>query len=74
MKMTLEQTQLVGLTMKLELKAREYKMLCEKLEQYKQQNLDPNCEEYKTLLKEFKENQSEIVEINKKLAKLNGEN
>ena len=32
--MTLEQTKLVGLTMELELKTREYKMLCDELEKW----------------------------------------
>ena len=30
--MTLEQTELVGLTMKLDLKAKEFNILCDKLE------------------------------------------
>ena len=71
MKMNLEQTQLVGLTMKLDLKAREYKKLCEKLEEYKTQKLDPNSEEYENLLKDFQENQREILKINYQLEKLN---
>ena len=71
MKMNLEQTKLVGLTMKLDLKAREYKMLCDKLEQYKAQKLDPNSAEYEQLLKDFQENQKEILRINFQLEKLN---
>lgn len=73
MKMTLEQTKLVGLTMQLDLKAREYKQLCKKLEEYKSQNLDPNCEEYEKLLKDFQDNQKEILEINVQLEQLNKE-
>ena len=57
--------------MKLDLKAREYKKLCEKLEEYKVQKLDPNCAEYEQLLKDFQENQKEILEINNQLEELN---
>ena len=53
MKMTLEQTKLVGLTMELELKTREYKMLCDELETLKKQNLDQNDEKYAVLKQKF---------------------
>ena len=36
MKLNLAQTKLVGLTMKLDLKTREYQMLCEELDKYKE--------------------------------------
>ena len=39
--MNLNQTKLVGLTMELDLKAREYKKLCNKLEQLKQSDINP---------------------------------
>ena len=42
--MNLEQTKLVGLTMELELKTREYKKLCKKLEILEQSNVAPNDE------------------------------
>ena len=70
MKMTLEQTKLVGLTMELELKTREYKMLCDKLENYKQQSIDPNAKELIALREEFIKNNKEITEINEQLKKL----
>ena len=54
MKMTLEQTKLVGLTMELDLKAREYKMLCEEFERVKQSGIDPNDESLLPLLEKFK--------------------
>ena len=38
--MNLNQTKLVGLTMELDLKAREYKKLCDKLEQLKQSDIN----------------------------------
>lgn len=37
--MNLSQTKLVGLTMELDLKTREYKKLCDKLEKLKQGNI-----------------------------------
>lgn len=70
MKMTLDQTKLVGITMELELKTREYKMLCDKLENYKQQGIDPNAKELITLREEFIKNNKEITEINEQLKML----
>lgn len=70
MKMNLEQTKLVGLTMELDLKAREYKMLCKKLEEMKQSNLSLDSKEWKDLLKDFVKNQDEIVRINNELNEL----
>ncbi len=67
MKMTLEQTKLVGLTMELDLKTREYQQLCEEFEQVKRTNIDPNDESLKPLLERFVKNQQEILEINKQL-------
>lgn len=68
--MTLGQTKLVGLIMKLDLKAREYKMLCDKLDQAKQNQVDPNGPEMLELLNEFQENNKEIVEIKRRLIEL----
>lgn len=70
MKMSLEQTQLVGLTMKMELKAKEYKRLCEELEELKRAGVDPNSPELEHLLEEFMQNNKEIAEINEQLRKL----
>lgn len=70
MKMTLEQTKLVGLTMELELKTREYKKLCEKLDNLKQRGIDPNAKELIALREEFIKNNKEIIEINEQLKKL----
>lgn len=69
MKMNLEQTKLVGLTMQLELKTMEYKKLCEKLEYLKQQDIDPNAHELISLRKKFLQNNKEITEINEQLKK-----
>ena len=70
MKMNLEQTKLVGLTMQLELKTKEYKKLCKKLDELKQQGIDPNAKELISLREEFIKNNKEITEINKKLKEL----
>ena len=71
MKMTLEQTQLVGLTMQLDLETQNYKKLCEELEELKKQNLDPNDEKYAVLKKKFEKNLAKIKKINAELKKLN---
>lgn len=68
--MTLSQTKLVGLIMKLDLKAREYKMLCDKLDQAKEKNVDPNGAEMLDLLNKFQANNKEIVDIKKQLIEL----
>ena len=39
MNLNITQTKLVGLTMELELKAKEYKMLCKQLEKIKNKNM-----------------------------------
>ena len=74
MKMTLEQTKLVGLTMELDLKAREYKKLCQELDDLKTQNIDPNAEILVTLREKFMKNQQEIKNINKQLNALQNKN
>ena len=71
--MDLAQTKLVGLTMELDLKTREYKLLCEKLEQVKKKNIDPNDERLLWLKELFIINHEEIAEINKKLEQLKNE-
>ena len=68
--MDLSQTKLVGLTMELELKAREYKKLCDLLEKMKEEIKDQNDERFLKLKSLFEKNHDEIVEINKQLAKL----
>lgn len=70
MKLDLEETKLVGLTMKLDLKAKEYTMLCNKLEKYESEKLDENDEKFHELLEEFKKNLAEIEEIKKQLMEL----
>ena len=53
--------------MKLDLKARQYKMLCDKFEAAKQSGVNPNGPEMQRLLEEFQENNKEIVNIKKQL-------
>lgn len=68
--MNLSQTKLIGLTMKLNLKAREYKKLCDVLEKVKKDNINPNDEKLLFLKEMFLKNYNEIVEINAKIANL----
>ncbi|MBR2240341.1 MAG: hypothetical protein IJ890_03020 [Clostridia bacterium] len=67
MVLNLAQTKLLGLTMKLDLKSREYKMLCNKLEEYKNIQNDENNEKLYKLLNEFQKNHDEIIEIKRQL-------
>lgn len=68
--MNLEQTKLVGLTMELDLKTREYKKLCNKLEKLKENNIDVNNPILIDLKAMFQRNHEEIVEINRQIKKL----
>ena len=70
MTLNLAQTKFVGLTMKLDLKAREYKMLCKTLDKYKQEGIEENTEELQELLDEFRKNNDEIVQIKKELKEI----
>lgn len=67
MKMTFNQTKLVELIMELELKAKEYKNLCKKLDELKNTIHDPNAKEYENLRIEFAKNLEEIENINEQL-------
>lgn len=68
--MNLSQTKLVGLTMELDLKAREYKQLCNKLEKLEQSNINPNDEKLLELKQLFQINHDEIVQINKQIKEI----
>ena len=70
MTLNLAQTKFVGLTMKLELKAREYKKLCNALDKYKKEGIKDNTEELQELLDKFRKNNDEIVQIKKELKKI----
>jgi len=68
--MNLNQTKLVGLTMELELKTREYKKLCAELDKLKEKNIDPNDEKLLHLKELFQKNYEEIVKINKQIKEI----
>lgn len=70
MKMTLEQTKLVGLTMELELKTKEYQSLCKELEELKAQKIDSNDILFVDLALRFLDNQEEIKKIVKQLKEI----
>lgn len=65
--MNLSQTKLVGLTMELDLRTREYKKLCEKLDKLKADGINPNDESLIELKMMFQKNYNDIVEINKQI-------
>ena len=68
--MNLSQTKLVGLTMELDLKAREYKALCDKLDKLKKYKIDPNDERLVNIKELFQKNHDEIVEINRQIKEI----
>lgn len=68
--MNLNQTKFIELTMELDLKTREYNKLCEKLEQIKQSNINPNDIKLLELKKLFQKNHNDIVQINKQIKEL----
>ena len=70
--MNLSQTKFAGLTMELDLKTREYKKLCDKLEQLKQSDINPNDEKLLELKQLFQKNYDEIVEINRQIKEIKG--
>ena len=72
--MTLTQTKLVGLTMRLNLKAKEFNILCDKLEEIKAKGIDQNDKRLLEIKKMFEQNHNEIVEINQQIRKLKEEN
>ena len=68
--MNLSQTKLVGLTMELDLKAREYKQLCDKLDKLKENKIDPNDERLLVVKELFQRNHDDIVKINAQIREL----
>ena len=68
--MNLSQTKLVGLTMELDLKTREYKKLCDKLDKLKENKIDPNDERLLAIKELFQKNHDDIVKINKQIKEL----
>ena len=74
MDMSLSQAKFIELTMKLDLKAREYKKLCEKFEQCKSSDKNDNEEKLYNLLEEFKANNKEVITIRNELNNLQKSN
>ncbi len=68
--MDLNQAKLVELTMELDLKTREYRKICDKLEKLKKYNINPNDERLLHVRDLFQKNHDEIVEINNKIKEL----
>lgn len=53
--------------MEMDLKTREYKLLCQKLDELKENKIDENDGRLMELKEDFQKNYEEIVEINKQL-------
>ncbi len=68
--MNLKQTKFIGLTMELDLKVREYKMLCDKLNELKENKIEPNDERLLALQELFQQNHDEIEKINAQLKEI----
>lgn len=73
MEINKQQAKLVELTMKIDLKVREYSTLCKELETLKSQNLDPNSKEYQDLLVKFEDNSKQLETLQTELKKLKKE-
>ena len=69
--MDLTQTKLIGLPLELEIKAKEYKDLCQQLEDLKSEGISPNDPKLLILKTKFENNQKEISDINRQLRELN---
>lgn len=68
--MNLSQTKLVSLTMELDLKTREYKKLCDKLDKLKENKIDPNDERLLVVKELFQKNHDDIVKINTQIKEI----
>lgn len=60
----------MDLTRELDLKTREYKKLCDKLDELKERKIDPNDERLLAVKGLFQKNHDDIVEINKQIKKI----
>ncbi|MBO7508369.1 MAG: hypothetical protein J6T39_01845 [Clostridia bacterium] len=70
MGLTESQSKFVELMLKLDLRTREYKKLCEELEVLKKSVKNPNDKQFAMLLARFEENKKELENINAQLSKL----
>ena len=64
------QSKLVYLTAKLDLKTKEYDLLCKKMEQLQNANENQNSEKYKELENKFIKNYEQLKEIKLEIEKL----
>jgi len=69
--MTEKQKEILALTMQLELKTKEFKILNKKFENLLAKNTNTNSSEYLELRKEYAQNYLDIKQINKRLNELN---
>ena len=68
--MNVSQTKLVGLTMELDLKAREYKKICDELDRLKEKIIDPNDARLLEVKELFQQNHDDIVKINAQIKEI----
>lgn len=68
--MNVSQTKLVGLTMELDFKAREYKKICDELDRLKEKKIDPNDERLLEVKELFQQNHDDIVKINAQIKEI----
>ncbi len=68
--MNVTQTTLGDLTKKLELKAKEYEILCNKLSKLKEKNIAPNDERLLVVKELFQNNHDDISRINAKIREI----
>ena len=67
MKNSQNKKELIYLTMQLDLKAKEYELLCKEFADLKAKNLDKNAKEFVDLREKFLKNNQDIKEINNQL-------
>ena len=68
--MNVSQTKLVGLTMELDFKAREYKKICDELDRLKEKIIDPNDKRLLEVKEMFQQNHDDIVKINAQIKEI----
>ena len=64
-----EQSKSIELTLKLNIKVKEFKKLCNRLEEYKKMIIIKDLDEYKILADEFKKNSYEINQLKSEIEK-----
>lgn len=68
--MDIVQAKIIELTMELELRAKEYNILSEKLELIKRKNINPNDKRLEWIKEKFIKNYSQIIQINYELKRI----